>query len=129
MKLDAFLHFNERKILDNPGKISAELAKSFAEGELEKYRVIQDRLFESDFDLVRMMAFFLPEIPFLSFQSPNYYGIINLLFSIIRLFVNFFLVALTKSNAYTLPEKYGHILKALLETFIKKHRFEELAMK
>ncbi|MCP4627054.1 MAG: hypothetical protein GY850_26620 [bacterium] len=28
----------------------------------------------------------------------------------------------------TLPEKYGHILKALLEAFIKKHRFEELAM-
>jgi hypothetical protein len=52
MKLDAFLHFNEREILDNPGKISAELAKSFAEGEFEKYRVIQDRLFESDFDLV-----------------------------------------------------------------------------
>jgi hypothetical protein len=52
MKLDAFLHFNEQEILDNPGKISAELAKSFAEGEFEKYRVIQDRLFESDFDLV-----------------------------------------------------------------------------
>jgi hypothetical protein len=52
MKIDAFLHFNEREILDNPGKISAELAKSFAEGEFEKYRVIQDRLFESDFDLV-----------------------------------------------------------------------------
>lgn len=52
LRLDAFLHFNEREILDNPGKISAELAKSFAEGEFEKYRVIQDRLFESDFDLV-----------------------------------------------------------------------------
>lgn len=49
-KLDAFLQFNEREILDNLGEISAKLAKSFAEGEFEKYRVIQDRLFESDFD-------------------------------------------------------------------------------
>ncbi|MDA3808037.1 MAG: virulence RhuM family protein [Thiomicrorhabdus sp.] len=49
-KLDAFLQFNEREILNTPGEISAELAKSFAEGEFEKYRVIQDRLFESDFD-------------------------------------------------------------------------------
>jgi len=49
-KLDAFLQFNEHDILDNPGSVSAELAKEFAEGELEKYRVIQDRLLESDFD-------------------------------------------------------------------------------
>ncbi|HCE43529.1 MAG TPA: cell filamentation protein Fic [Lentisphaeria bacterium] len=49
-KLDAFLQFNEQDILDNPGTISAEIAKTFAEGEFEKYRVIQDRLFESDFD-------------------------------------------------------------------------------
>ena len=51
-KLDAFLQFNEREILDNPGKISAEIAKSFAESEFEKYRIVQDRLFESDFDRV-----------------------------------------------------------------------------
>jgi hypothetical protein len=49
-KLDAFLQFNEKQILTNPGKISAEIAKSFAENEYEKYRVVQDRLFESDFD-------------------------------------------------------------------------------
>src|SRR3989339_812462 len=49
-KLDAFLKFNEKEILDNPGKVSVEIAKSFAEGEYEKYRVIQDRLLESDFD-------------------------------------------------------------------------------
>jgi len=49
-KLDAFLEFNEREVLTNPGKVSAEVAKSFAESEWEKYRVIQDRLFESDFD-------------------------------------------------------------------------------
>ena len=49
-KLDAFLVFNEREVLTNPGKVSAEVAKSFAESEWEKYRIIQDRLFESDFD-------------------------------------------------------------------------------
>ena len=51
-KLDAFLQFNEKEILDNPGKISAEIAKAFAENEFEKFRVIQDKLFESDFDKV-----------------------------------------------------------------------------
>ncbi len=49
-KLDAFLRFNEREVLDNPGKVSAEIAKEFAEGEFEKYRIVQDRLYESDFD-------------------------------------------------------------------------------
>ena len=49
-KLNAFLKFNEREILDHPGKIKSEVAKAFAESEFEKYRVIQDRLFESDFD-------------------------------------------------------------------------------
>lgn len=49
-KLDAFLQFNERDLLDHPGKVSAEIAKAFAESEFEKYRIVQDRLFESDFD-------------------------------------------------------------------------------
>jgi hypothetical protein len=49
-KLNAFLRFNERDILDNPGKVSQEIAKAFAESEYEKYRIEQDRLFESDFD-------------------------------------------------------------------------------
>lgn len=49
-KLNAFLQFNERDILDNPGKVSQEVAKAFVEGEFEKYRIVQDRLFESDFD-------------------------------------------------------------------------------
>lgn len=49
-KLNAFLKFNERDILNNPGKVSKEVAKAFAESEFEKYRVVQDRLFESDFD-------------------------------------------------------------------------------
>jgi hypothetical protein len=49
-KLNAFLQFNERDILDHPGKVSREMAKAFAESEFEKYRIAQDRLFESDFD-------------------------------------------------------------------------------
>lgn len=49
-KLNAFLKFNERDLLDHPGKVAQEVAQAFAESEFEKYRVIQDRLFESDFD-------------------------------------------------------------------------------
>jgi len=49
-KLDAFLQFNQKEILTNPGKISAHIAKSFAEKEYKKYRVIQDRNYFSDFD-------------------------------------------------------------------------------
>lgn len=49
-KLDSFLQFNEKEILNNLGKVSAEIAKAFAEAEFEKYGVIQDRLYESDFD-------------------------------------------------------------------------------
>jgi hypothetical protein len=51
-KLDAFLQFNEQDILDNPGTVSAEIAKAFAESEFEKYRIVQDRLLESDFDKI-----------------------------------------------------------------------------
>ena len=49
-KLNAFLQFNQRELLDHPGRVTTEIAKSFAESEFEKYRVVQDRLFESDFD-------------------------------------------------------------------------------
>lgn len=49
-RLDEFLKFDEREILKDAGKISAEIAKDHAESEFEKYRIIQDRLFESDFD-------------------------------------------------------------------------------
>jgi len=49
-KLNAFLQFNEREILDNPGTVTKEIAKAFAESEYEKYRIVQDQLFESDFD-------------------------------------------------------------------------------
>lgn len=49
-KIDAFLKFNELEILDNPGKVSHEVAKKLAEQEFEKYRIIQDRQYVSDFD-------------------------------------------------------------------------------
>lgn len=49
-KLNAFLQFNERELLDHAGQVSQEVAKAFAESEFEKYRIMQDRLFESDFD-------------------------------------------------------------------------------
>jgi len=49
-KLNAFLQFNEKDLLTNTGKVSHEIAKAFAESEFEKYRIIQDGLFQSDFD-------------------------------------------------------------------------------
>ena len=49
-RLDGFIEFNGGEILTGPGKISAERAKLHAETEFEKYRIIQDRLYESDFD-------------------------------------------------------------------------------
>ncbi len=49
-KLDAFLQFNEEAVLKHPGKVSHEVAVSLAENEFEKYRIIQDKLLESDFD-------------------------------------------------------------------------------
>jgi len=49
-KLDAFLKFNDYEVLKDAGKISAEVAKSLAEGEYGKFRVEQDRKYESDFD-------------------------------------------------------------------------------
>lgn len=49
-KLDAFLQFNDAEILKDKGKVTAAVAKAFAESEFEKYRVIQDKLYQSDFD-------------------------------------------------------------------------------
>ncbi len=51
-RVDAFLEFTERDILKNSGKVRAEIAKAHAESEFEKYRIVQDRLFESDFDRI-----------------------------------------------------------------------------
>ncbi len=54
-KLDAFLKFNDQEILENLGKISHEVAVALAQEEFEKYRIVQDQLYMSDFDkLVEM---------------------------------------------------------------------------
>jgi len=60
-KLDAFLKLNDADILTNSGKVSAEVAKQFAESEFDKYRVIQDYLYKSDFDRLVEAAEILPE--------------------------------------------------------------------
>ena len=49
-RIDAYLSSDERPLLPDSGKVSHEFAKQFAETEFEKYRVIQDKLFSSDFD-------------------------------------------------------------------------------
>ena len=49
-QIDKFINLFESPILQDSGKVSAEYAKEFAESEFEKYRIIQDRLFQSDFD-------------------------------------------------------------------------------
>lgn len=49
-RIDKFIDLFESPILQDSGKVSAEYAKDFAESEFEKYRIIQDRLFQSDFD-------------------------------------------------------------------------------
>ena len=51
-RLSGFLQLWDREILRDAGKVTAELAKTHAESEFEKYRIVQDRLFESDFDLL-----------------------------------------------------------------------------
>ena len=58
-RIDKFLDTTERPILSDAGSVSIEQAKEFAETEFEKYRIIQDRFFESDFD-----RFELPTLPF-----------------------------------------------------------------
>ncbi|GAB1431652.1 virulence RhuM family protein [Spirochaetota bacterium] len=49
-RLNRFIEATDREILQDAGKVSAEIAKAHAETEFEKYRIVQDRLFESDFD-------------------------------------------------------------------------------
>lgn len=58
-RIDRFLDTTERPILTDAGSVSHEQAQEFAESEFEKYRIIQDRMFESDFD-----RFALPTLPF-----------------------------------------------------------------
>lgn len=52
IRLNKFIEATDREILQNAGKVTAEIAKAHAESEFEKYRIIQDRLFESDFDKI-----------------------------------------------------------------------------
>ena len=49
-RLNRFIEATDREVLQDAGRVSAEIAKAHAESEFEKYRIVQDRLFESDFD-------------------------------------------------------------------------------
>ncbi len=51
-RLNRFIEATDRKILQDAGKVAAEIAKAHAESEFEKYRIVQDQIFESDFDRV-----------------------------------------------------------------------------
>ena len=51
-KLNTFLEFNEHDILQNAGKVTAQIAKDFAINEFEKYKVIQRKSYQSDFDML-----------------------------------------------------------------------------
>ena len=59
-RIDKFLEATDMDILQAAGKITAEYAKEFAESEFEKYRVIHDRLFRSDFDQLNDEGLILP---------------------------------------------------------------------
>ena len=49
-RLNRFIEATDREVLQDAGKVTAEIAKARAESEFEKYRIVQDRLFKSDFD-------------------------------------------------------------------------------
>ena len=49
-RLNRFIEATDRQVLQDAGKVTAEIARAHAESEFEKYRIVQDRLFESDFD-------------------------------------------------------------------------------
>lgn len=51
-RLNRFIEATDREVLQDAGKVTAEIAKAHAESEFEKYRIVQDRLFESDFDRI-----------------------------------------------------------------------------
>ena len=61
-RIDKFLDVTDRPVLSDNGKVSAEYAKEYAETEFEKFRVIQDRLFQSDFDKLNNNS--LPSLDF-----------------------------------------------------------------
>ena len=49
-RLNRFIEATDRDVLQDSGKVTSEIAKAHAESEFEKYRIVQDRLFKSDFD-------------------------------------------------------------------------------
>jgi hypothetical protein len=55
-RLNRFIEATDRAVLQDAGKVTAEIAKAHAESEFEKYRIVQDRLFESDFDRLLKLA-------------------------------------------------------------------------
>ena len=57
VRLGGFLKLWDRELLQDAGKVAAEIAKTHAESEFEKYRIIQDRLYQSDFDLLTQEGF------------------------------------------------------------------------
>lgn len=62
-RIDAYLSSDERPLLPDSGKVSHEFAKQYAETEFEKYRIIQDKLFSSDFDRFNRGEDELPQLP------------------------------------------------------------------
>lgn len=62
-RIDAYLASDERPLLMDAGAVSHEYAKEYAETEFEKYRILQDRLFSSDFDKLNNNGE-MPELPF-----------------------------------------------------------------
>ena len=54
VRLNRFIAATDREILQDAGRVTAEIAQAHAETEFEKYRIVQDRLFESDFDRLIM---------------------------------------------------------------------------
>ncbi|MBF0340272.1 MAG: virulence RhuM family protein [Magnetococcales bacterium] len=61
LRLNRFIEATDREVLQDAGKVTAEIAKAHAETEFEKYRIVQDRLFESDFD--RMIKQIEADVP------------------------------------------------------------------
>ena len=63
-RIDAYLASDERPLLTDAGSVSHEYAKEYAEIEFERYRLLQDQLFSSDFDKLDNEREILPELPF-----------------------------------------------------------------
>lgn len=63
-RLNRFIEATDREVLQDAGKVTAEIAKAHAESEFEKYRIVQDRLFESDFDcMLKAVDMHPPSLP------------------------------------------------------------------